>query len=337
MNMEDLYEDVDYTEYTGSDGSVISAIDSASSYETEMHGGICSRASLTSYEMLSDREKAVYEITLLSKKYAAMYTGDSEADSDTANEYADYMAEYKAFCEADGLSWNEIVYNVSAELQTETRDYLKNDNIISNMSYTSLDSNRIISNRAHGMLVACTDDTYSDMLIPALSGDISYEDTMDTSSNMADYGNAVMNSSVASNGIEFVAKIAGRFWEKVKSFASSVSYPVKAVKDIVCEYARNLAAFEENYDDIYEQEAAVRAEGTQEAAELLKDSYNSVTEDASDTLKGMYDTASEYVNNNTVSDMADDVKSYAADKYEQAVDFLGNVSDGSEDDMQQEY
>lgn len=198
-----------------SDGMIVDMVTADCPYETEMHSGYGMTAQPESYALLSSRERAVYEVVLLSK-YAAFQScsggvcGDGQ---DLAEWYADKMSQYRKYCDGAGLDWdNDIIRAVSVELQTETRDYLADGKKFGGAFYTAaMDMSRVVSNMAHGMVVSCADSDFVDMVPPFLEQDISYEDTIDVVPKVSGDGT---EPTVAERSGYVIMELAG----KVKSF-----------------------------------------------------------------------------------------------------------------------
>lgn len=226
QDFESLYESTKIKSYANSDGTESDYIVSTSSYYTEMRSGNASANEAWSYDEASgDKVKAIYEITLLSKKYSYLY----EEGNDTKNalletEYADYMSQYRGYCESNGISWDDVMTGVSAELQTECAHYMDDsDNIFKG---SKAEENRVIVNRAHSMLTGCMSEGYTDQLIPALEGKITYEDTLDT--NPKD--------------VNFLINIKNKFTEFWDNVKDKMPHPFRAIKETVSGYALHLAS-----------------------------------------------------------------------------------------------
>lgn len=217
-NFESLYESTSTREYPASDGSTLVGIEGNCSYETEMRSGMCSLVNQTSYDLLADNEKAMYEITLLSKKYASEYGEAAMTNDSVAQDYTDKMSQYRAYCEANNIDWGLVCNGVNIELQTECAAYLSaGDKLFSNPSATNADSSRIVTNRAHGLVLQCVPDGYEDSLCAGAYvnyPNISYEDTLDTAPH---YSN-------------FLIRVKDCFVEKWNKISKYLPHPIKFMK-----------------------------------------------------------------------------------------------------------
>lgn len=217
-----LYEESKTAERSSSDGRKHTYIESKSSYRTEMYGLVSGH--WMSYDLCSESSKAAYEITLLSKKYANMYEDGNDALNDkVAEEFGTKMAEYKNYCESHDMNWDNVLREVSGELQIESYEFKEaSKQLVTNIGPigTNFDSERILANRAHSMIKTCMDDSSKDNLAPRLTGKIEYEDTFDTT---------------VSQDSKFLNKLAAWFksgYEKVKNAVTSF-HPIKSLKESV--------------------------------------------------------------------------------------------------------
>lgn len=226
QDFESLYASHKIKTFQNSDGTSSDYIVSTCDYYTEMSSGNASSNAAWSYDQASgNKVKAVYEITLLSKKYSSQYEqGNDVKNAQLETEYADYMSQYREFCEANDISWDDVMTGVSAELQTQTWRYIdQSDNLFKGKR---AEENRVIVNRAHSMLKGCMSEGYTDQLLPSLAGKMTYEDTLDTDPR----------------DVNFFINIGHKFaemWSKVKD---KIPHPFKAMKETVTGYVTHLAA-----------------------------------------------------------------------------------------------
>lgn len=214
-----LYESSELKELSTSDGNKISVIKSTSKYGTEMMNGNLMVDSQSEYNVFTDDRKAAYEITLMSKKYASMYSGDTAANEKLSEEYADKMSKYKTYCDEQGISWNRVMYFASSELQTESytrsQEAGKSTYLLpGETNCVTAEANRVLVNKAHSLLTTCMGD-YEDTLCPALGGSITYEQTLDTSSSFMNFTQDTKNWF--SDKINFVKEnVMVRPWQSIK-------------------------------------------------------------------------------------------------------------------------
>lgn len=228
-DFESLYPSYEYVDMTNENGTQSKYIECTGSYATEMRSGNASSNIDIAYNNMSgDKVKAIYEITLLSKRYASEYSDDNPANNDAiAEAYAQKMSQYQNYCESNGIEWVDVMYQVSSELQTESYEYgQESKNIIHGKDS---DGSRIVANRAHGMLRKCMPDGYEDKLIPTLSGKMSYEDTLDTEPKSETW----------------FETIGEKFIEAVKSIKDKASnfHPFKSMGEFAKDYKDGLMVY----------------------------------------------------------------------------------------------
>lgn len=224
-----LYENYETKSYIDTNGMALDAIKPKSSYSVEMVSPNVTSFNLKSYSALTTGQKASYEIVLLSKKYASEYVeGATVANDKLADEYADKMARYRQYCTEVGASWDDVLSRASAELQTESSVYADNSKKL--IGASKADTDRIIANRAHGMLVSCAGDGYTDSLLPSLAGKLSYEDTLDTSSK----------------NVSFFKNITQWFKDKWESFKEKIPHPWSSAKKAVGDYVNKMETYIDN-------------------------------------------------------------------------------------------
>ena len=354
-NFTSLYQSTSTLTKVTDDGLSHSFIKSTSPYDAELHSGFGTMSSATSYDALDDRLKAIYEITLLSKKYSYNYKDDDVAHNDLlGNEYVQKMTQYRDYCVQSGLDWNDIISAVSIELQTETRDYIKSDDTVFGSMAKTADTERVIANRAHNMVVACADDGYVDTLAPALESDISYEDTTNMLSDMTrdgksvkDFNNVTAWISSIFNKFKLVVAhlplIGGFFKDKSEEKPSAVN----TAKELLAEDLQNIKAldvqgvqdcaetmqeWEENAEQV-NQYAAHGVDATKAfTEEVINDGKEGVQTalDNNTSLQDAFDTVTTSISNeydnfkNSVPDVVKDGAEYLYDGFNYGVEQLSN-------------
>ena len=267
-----LYTAAEYELITDNTGVSVEVLKPSCSYETEMHSMGLSFSEPTLYADLPEETRVAYEMILLSKKYASEYTGDQTTDEQVGQKYAEYMSKYADYCNQHDISFTEMLGRVSAELQTETRDYLKEDKqLLSDDSWTTTDRYRVNSNRAHNWVAKCGETVgYQDSLIPALSDDITLADTQDEKPK---YNDSTL-SKAASNSSMFLVRLGMWFKEKFKNFIQGV----KDVKSVTIDAAKDTA-----------NKIVARSDADTEArnAEIAAKQEQIMSSDASDASKAL--------------------------------------------------
>lgn len=197
-----------------SDGEKVKTIEASSEYETEMHSGNLASSVSRSIDTLTKEQRVAFEVVLLSKKYAAEYQeGDAEANDAAADEYTSCMTNYRSLCENDGTNWNEVMNYASWELQQQSFEFTEREQ--TSWRPGDAQNERILVNRAHGMLIECGGEGWQDSLYPAFGGK-NYEDTLDTSVH-TDVG-----------FFKNIGKWFNEKWEGVKSFFTAPWRGIKA-------------------------------------------------------------------------------------------------------------
>lgn len=262
-----LYVSSEFRSYENSDGSISSYIVSTSPYATEMKSGNATANEPWSYDEASGpKVKAIYEITLLSKKYASQYQeGNVTANDKLSTEYADYMSRYRAVCEQQGISWNEVMTGVSAEMQTQCYYFTEESKDV--LGASNADDNRVLVNRAHNMLKECMDENYEDTLLPSLVGKLSYEDTLD----------------VESKDVGFFTNIGTKFSEFWSNLKDNWPHPFRAMKNAITGYVSNVVDIADSQDS----EPLL-------SSESLVDTMNNVSDIKEDVKSEIKDIASDY-------------------------------------------
>ena len=240
-------------------------IEPSDEYDTEMHSDMCSLSVSQGYDALSLKERAMYEVVLLSKKasYEILNGGNSDKIS---SEYADKMNAYRSYCESNGVDWNNVIVGCSVELQTEARDYLKSkDSVLPGESYSRADMNRVVTNCAHNVVILSGGASFKDELVPALSQDITYEDTMNVS---LDYSGSTL-SKVANTSTDFLGRILHAIKDKLSIkdnetnknpsvFASIKQSLSETMESIVRFYDNKVAHVNENVADYLSEDDYVQ-------------------------------------------------------------------------------
>lgn len=226
-NFSSLYESSEPGKFSSSDGNTYDTIDSTSPYDTEMHSSNCTYTDNTSYSLLSDEQKAIYEITLLSKQYANKSNGDIPLDT-IAQQYAETMNQYKSYCDNNDISWDNVCYKVSAELQSECADY-KSDNkqIVSAYSASSLGSNCSVANKAHSLLLFCVSTDFKDTLSAdalAKCSTLTYDDTLDTSGECT----------------TLLKRVGNCFSKASQTLKDNAPHPIKGLATMFCNVTADL-------------------------------------------------------------------------------------------------
>ena len=91
------------------------------------------------------------------------------------------------------MNWDKVLYNVSNELQMETKDYLPQLNDITEGMASQAENGRYLANSAHKMLLELAPEGFEDYKIQS----IDYEKTLDTNAMPHNffcvYGNKIAN------------------------------------------------------------------------------------------------------------------------------------------------
>lgn len=158
------------TKTVETDAGKIDIIKPSNAYSTEMYfGGIASPNKVT-YNGLSGKDKATYEIILMTKKYASEYNADANNAAAINEAYSADLEKYHQYCKENDINWNNVLHTVSSELQRETCEFRdKNDK-----------NNLYVTNLSHNLLIAGAGPNYEDYpnSIVDYMG-YSYEDTLD--------------------------------------------------------------------------------------------------------------------------------------------------------------
>lgn len=284
-----------------SDGNAvdIDVIKADCSYPTEMH---TSGYSWTDYNNLSDTVKAVMEITLLTKKYAAL--PDTE---DNAESYAGQMALYRQYCDNNNLEWESIVGASSLELQQEVVDYTNSGKSKLDL-YDQLTQNSAKSAAqavdAHNLLLTCLPEGATDPVLSSIQDgttDVSYEDTLD----------ATYDSSFTAKGVAFLGWVSAAF----KEIYDKLPHPIEWAKSVwsnIKNFASDYAANAEALADDFDQQSNARSQ------------------ELEDTLTEIGNISSD-IKNSTVGQKIDEINGAISDEVQQfSTDPSGEIAEGRE-------
>lgn len=253
-----LYEssEIQDVQTQNEDGSVssVSVLKSTCSYPTEMHSSGLKRFAWSEYGTLPVETKAAYEVALLTKKYSAMADSQENAQS-----YADTMAKYRQYCDANNISWESVITNVSTELQTEVSDYkvtADNKSDIYNQVSLSADKSRAQAADAHNLLLSCAPDGYEDKLAIGLDSSVTYEDTCDSS----------YDGSFVAHTAGFFAAVHGLF----SKIYEKLPHPIEWAKNVFGNLKREGEAFADNTKALVEDWDQQSDERIREGQEVLE-------------------------------------------------------------------
>lgn len=217
-----LYDKYTIHDQACSDGTTLSVFKSMS-YSTEMVTDLTMLKSMdkTAYQNYNNTDnyrKAVYEVTLLSKKHANMFSStDATLNDKTATVYADLMSQYQSKCADLGLEWNDVLTGVSHELQRESFKYESLSKELFTSKFVNRDAwenDRVLANRSHNMLIsyaegACPD--FEDKQPWDLVNKMPYEDSLDVTPNPLE---PTFFGKIVNAGKEFASK----FVKKIGSY-----------------------------------------------------------------------------------------------------------------------
>lgn len=317
-----LYESCSTDSITSknSDGAdlTVDVLKSTCSYPTEMHTAILSSASWSNYDTLSPAQKAAYEVTLLSKKYATM--SDS---TETATEYATVMANYRQYCDQNGIVWNDVVQTASNELQLEVSDYQVETqdklNVYEQIGRNAAKS-KAQSAEAHNLLLSCAPEGYQDQTAPGMDSSVSYEDTCD----------ATYDNSPIAHAAGFFVVVNGVFsaiYDKLPHLGSWAKSVFNNLKNEGQNFANNTEALMEDWDQQSDARLQEYSEVGDQLQGIKEDVSNTapgqVVEDAGDKLSEEIPQAFE-----DPSQPIQDGRDWLKDKYQQAepyIDAAGNA------------
>lgn len=292
-----LYISSELKEYQNADGTKSAYIESTSPYSTEMKSGNASANTAWSYaEASGPKVKAIYEITLLSKKYASMYQqGNDAANDKLSTEYADYMSQYRAVCEQQGVSWNEVMTGVSAEMQTQCYYFSEESKDV--LGASNADANRVLVNRAHSMLRECMGEGYQDNILPALVGKLTYEDTLD----------------VEPKNVGFFTNIGTKFSEFWTNVKDNWPHPFRAMKNAVAGYVSNVVDLADS------QQTLSSADWADTMSSAMTDAKENLSE-AGGVVKDKLEDTWDKVDKEAVKDKLSDYETKAEDMVNEILD-----------------
>lgn len=183
-------------------------------YDTEMCSDHCSSVTPVSYDALSTEQKAVSEITLLTKAYVSVYDGSNKQD--VIDSYGSVMNDYKKYCESNGVVWELVMADVSNELQTECYQY-KEKGDAKNYSMAGL---------SHSLMLTAAGPEFQDALIPAAQQrGLSYDDTLSSDGkSLVDHKKlrSVAGDTIHS-AISATANFAGSAWNHMRDACAALS------------------------------------------------------------------------------------------------------------------
>lgn len=259
-----LYESVDEQTASSADGWSITELKGSASYGTEMmSANLSSSGSRRSLTTLQPAQRAAFEIVLLSKQHANLYSPGADASNDAvAQAYTDKMAKYRQYCESNGIQWQQVMQYASWELQTQSMEYADDAKGLYNPVQS--ETNRILSNRAHSMMLECAPDGWQDSLLPHLSGRITYEETLDTDRRSVGFLQNV--------GSWFVEK-----WDSVKNFVTS---PWRAIKESVPDMIDAADTLIQKNEMIHQENMAIYQETGEEMKQKAEDTVDAAKEKA---------------------------------------------------------
>ena len=284
-DMSTLFASTSTRTFGESSGSDAKEIVNEGWYGTEMMSANLKSGSPRSVATLTAEQRAAFEIVLLSKKYADMYEdGKDDANERSGKEYADLMARYKATCEANGTNWDEAMNYACWEMQSQSAQYRDDSKGI--YAPEASEKNRVLVNRAHGMLVGCGNEGWEETMLPHVASRISKEDTFDTEEKYQSW----------------VAHVVEWVKEKWTAIKGAIGSPWAAVKSMVPGAMDAM--------DTYATYNIIVSEEHKAEYEAAKDKFI-------DTIHGKVEDVKEKVP--AVGDAIDAV----TDKYEQAKDSLG--------------
>ena len=264
-----LYESCEVASIDAGQGASANVIKATCSYPTEMHSGNLVMGDWTEYASVPVEKKACYEVALLTKKYAALPESDENAKA-----YADKMAHYRQFCEANGIDWSTVIYNVSGELQTEVADYkeLGDDKLnLYDQVTKNADLARSQAADAHNMLLTCAPDGYTDWLLPSLEGKVTYKETTDTTYDV----------SFRAKSVSFFAVIHAAFI----AIYNKLPHPIKWMKSVFNNMKHESRCIAENMKGLM-QDFESESEARIREGEKIYEQINGIGTDLSNTSAG---------------------------------------------------
>ena len=268
-------------------------------YGTEMMSGNLKSGSPRSLDTFMPAQRAAFEIVLLSKKYANRYEeGKDDANAEAAREYSDLMARYKAACEASRVDWDEVMNYACWEMQMQSAQYRDDSNGIYKPDES--EQQRILVNRAHGMIAQCGNEGWEETMLPHVASRIEKEGTYDTSKETRTW-------------FQQIATWLSEKWSSVKEKLGS---PWKGMQGMAASLVDTMDTFA-TYDVLVARE---HNEAYKAAADRFVDTIHGTTEKVGDAV-GPY---------------VDKVRDAASDKYEQAKEKLGLDDDSGAEEAEAE-
>lgn len=332
-----LYPDVSENTVDTSSGSSLSVLQAEAHYGTEMHGSYCRSFSNKDYNLMDVQHKAVYELALLSKKYAYDVTYNDEVDVQTARtDYVNKVADYRAICDSYGYDWDSIITNVSWELQSDCAyDVKESSNILAIKNAVFFDTDRVVSNVAHKAIIQCGTPDFEDISALNLSDSgISYEDTLDVTPEYTDDGKTSANMYKVSLFITNLTKAFMYAWENyVPHPFRAISNLKTAVKDGVKESIQNLDALNDAADVRYEQQydnVQKSLDDTANAVENVKDAASEIADAGKYNVETIKEAVTEEVNqisdgeNHSLQDAYSESTKSASEYVSEGIDYLKN-------------
>lgn len=140
-----------YTLYDGkyeektlhSDSGKIQVMKSKTDYSTETMCTVCSSPDRAEYNTFDDHQKMIYEMVLLTKKVSNDYGTGSITAEDAIKQYRQELSGYKTIADKNGYEWDNVLLEVSAELQQESIYYRDVKKDMKNLDASNLAHNLI--------------------------------------------------------------------------------------------------------------------------------------------------------------------------------------------------
>lgn len=307
-----------------SDGSVydMEVLRATCAYPTEMHSSYLKNTAWSEYDTLSPEQKAAYEVTLLTKKYAAMDTPSAE-ENQSASEYANTMAQYRQYCDQNGIAWESVIQSASTEMQMEVSDYQVDSgdsmNIYEQVGRSAAKA-KAQSAAAHNLLLACAPEGYQDQTATGMDSSVTYEDTCDDS----------YDGSPVAHAAGFFVVVHGMF----SAIYEKLPHPVKWAKSVFENLKNEGRNFTENTQALIEEWDQQSDARINEYGEVV-DQFEGIKEDIGNTGVGQAvekagDKVSEEIPRafEDPSQSIQDGRDWLKEKYNQAepyIDAAGNA------------
>lgn len=215
-----LYNGKISTNTLETDQGAVKFLNVKADYDTELRSGYCTSSEPVIYDALGTRDKAVYEITLLSKAYADLYDGTNTED--IVQNYGDTMNQYKSACEANGLNWESVLSDVSTELQTENYWYKKEGKA------DEFD----MASKAHALMLTAAGPDFKDSLTLAFTGEFDYEDTISENGSEVVDKKGVLGTAgkYINKGTAAVTNAVGGAWSSIRNKCNELVNEDKSVQ-----------------------------------------------------------------------------------------------------------